>query len=104
MMAEGMENRFQRHLAMRDRTIEWARDHDLSLYAAPGYESPTVTCVNNDDNIDIGALNTYLRERGMIISNGYGKLKGTNFRIAHMGDTTLADMEELFAAMDGFFS
>jgi aspartate aminotransferase-like enzyme len=45
-----------------------------------------------------------LRERGMIISNGYGKLKGTNFRIAHMGDTTLADMEELFAAMDGFFS
>jgi predicted phosphoserine aminotransferase len=104
MMAEGMENRFQRHLAMRDRTIEWARDHDLSLYAAPGYESPTVTCVNNDDNIDIGTLNTYLRERGMIISNGYGKLKGTNFRIAHMGDTTLADMEELFAAMDGFFS
>ena len=104
MMAEGMENRFQRHLAMRDRTIEWARDHDLSLYSAPGYESPTVTCVNNDDNIDIGTLNTYLRERGMIISNGYGKLKGTNFRIAHMGDTTLADMEELFAAMDGFFS
>ena len=104
MMAEGMENRFQRHLAMRDRTIEWARDHDLSLYAAPGYESPTVTCVNNDDNIDIGALNIYLRERGMIISNGYGKLKGNNFRIAHMGDTTLADMEELFAAMDDFFS
>jgi predicted phosphoserine aminotransferase len=104
MMAEGMENRFKRHLAMRDRTIEWARAHDLSLYAAPGYESPTVTCVNNDDNIDIGALNTYLRERGMIISNGYGKLKGTNFRIAHMGDTTLADMEELFAAMDDFFS
>jgi predicted phosphoserine aminotransferase len=102
MMAEGMENRFQRHLAMRDRTIDWARGHDFSLYAAPGYESPTVTCVNNDLDIDIGALNNHLRERGMIISNGYGKLKGTNFRIAHMGDTTLADMEELFAAMDEF--
>jgi aspartate aminotransferase-like enzyme len=39
----------------------------------------------------------------MIISNGYGALKGKNFRIAHMGDTTMADMEELFAAMDEFF-
>jgi predicted phosphoserine aminotransferase len=104
MLAEGMENRFRRHLAMRDRTIAWAREHDLSLYAASGYESPTVTCVNNDLNIDIGALNNYLRERGMIISNGYGKLKGINFRIAHMGDTTPADMEELFVALDEFFA
>jgi predicted phosphoserine aminotransferase len=104
MMVEGMENRFQRHLAMRDMTIEWARSHNLSLYAAPGYESPTVTCVNNDRGDDIGALNSHLRERGMIVSNGYGKLKGQNFRIAHMGDLTPADMEELFAAMDEFFA
>ena len=104
MMVEGMENRFQRHLAMRDMTIEWARSHNLSLYAAPGYESPTVTCVNNDRGDDIGALNSHLRGRGMIVSNGYGKLKGQNFRIAHMGDLTPADMEELFAAMDEFFA
>ena len=104
MMAEGMENRFQRHLALRDRTIEWARNNDFSLYAAPGYESPTVTCVNNDRQIDVGALNNHLRQHGMIISNGYGKLKGQNFRIAHMGDMTMADMDELFAAMDAFFN
>jgi predicted phosphoserine aminotransferase len=103
MMAEGMENRFQRHLAMRDRTLAWARGHDFSLFAASGYESPTVTCVNNDRGIDIGALNNHLRQRGMIISNGYGALKGKNFRIAHMGDTTMSDMEVLFAAMDDFF-
>ncbi len=103
MMAEGMENRFQRHLALRDRTIEWAGGHDFSLYSQAGYESPTVTCINNDRNIDIGALNSHLRARGMIISNGYGALKGKNFRIAHMGDTTMADMEELFSAMDEFF-
>jgi predicted phosphoserine aminotransferase len=103
MMAEGMENRFQRHLAMRDRTLAWARGHDFSLFAASGYESPTVTCVNNDRGIDIGALNNHLRQRGMIISNGYGALKGKNFRIAHMGDTTMSDMEVLFVAMDDFF-
>ena len=104
MMAEGMENRFRRHLAMRDRTMEWATGHGFSLYAAPGYESPTVTCVNNNLDIDISALNNFLRRKGMIISNGYGQLKGVNFRIAHMGDATTADMEELFAAMDEYLA
>jgi predicted phosphoserine aminotransferase len=102
MLAEGMENRFSRHLAMRDHTMEWARERGFSLFAAPGYESPTVTCINNDRNLDIGSLNNYLRQEGMIISNGYGALKGKNFRIAHMGDLQLADVESLLEAIDGF--
>lgn len=104
MMVEGMENRFKRHIAMRDRTIEWVKQRDFSMYSAPGYESPTVSCVNNDQNIDIQALNQYLRQQGMIISNGYGALKGKNFRIAHMGDTKIEDMEILFQAMNQFFN
>jgi predicted phosphoserine aminotransferase len=102
MLAEGMENRFARHLAMRDRTLEWAIGHDFVPFAAPGYGSPTVTCINNNMNIDIAALNKHLREQGMIISNGYGALKGKNFRIAHMGEIQMSDMEELFVAMDEF--
>jgi predicted phosphoserine aminotransferase len=104
MLAEGMEARFARHLAMRDRTIEWATERDFVLFSAPGYESPTVTCVNNNMNLDIAALNKHLRSRGMIISNGYGPLKGKNFRIAHMGDTQIHDLEELFGAMDEFLN
>lgn len=102
MLAEGMEARFVRHRAMRDRTIEWAAAHDFSLFAASGYESPTVTCLNNDRGIDIAALNQYLRSRDMIISNGYGPLKGKNFRIAHMGDTRLQDLEELLDTIEEF--
>lgn len=102
VLAEGMENRFGRHLAMRDRTMAWATDHDFVLYAAPGYESPTLTCVSNNLGLDIAALNQHLRSRGLIISNGYGPLKGKNFRIAHMGDTQMSDLEELLAAMDEF--
>jgi predicted phosphoserine aminotransferase len=103
MLAEGMENRFARHLDMRDRTIEWAQQRGFSLFAAPGYESPTVTCINNDQNVSIADLNQYLREQGMIISNGYGALKGKNFRIAHMGDLQLSDVETLLNAIDRFF-
>lgn len=102
MLAEGMEARFARHRTMRDRTIKWAADHDFSLFAASGFESPTVTCLNNDRGMDIGALNQHLRSRGMIISNGYGPLKGKNFRIAHMGDAQPEDLEELLVAIEEF--
>jgi aspartate aminotransferase-like enzyme len=43
-----------------------------------------------------------LRERGMQLSNGYGKLKGETFRIAHMGDLTPDEIEELLSALDAF--
>jgi predicted phosphoserine aminotransferase len=103
ILAEGMEARFARHLAMRDRTMAWARSRGFTIYAAPGYESPTVTCVNNEAGIDIGALNLQLRQQGMIISNGYGsRLKDRTFRIAHMGELQLSDLETLFAAIDLF--
>lgn len=102
MLAEGLDNRFARHLAMRDRTLDWAQSHDLEIFAAPGYESPTVTCINNTRGIDIAALNKHLRERDMIISNGYGDLKGKTFRIAHMGDIQMHELDTLLAAMDEF--
>lgn len=105
MLAEGMAARFARHLAMRDRTIEWAEGHGFELMAAEGYRSPTVTSIHNNLNINIGALNKFLRTRGMILSNGYGsKLKDVSFRIAHMGDLQISDMEVLFAAVDEFLS
>ena len=104
MMTEGMENRFARHLAMRDRTLEWSKSKGFEIFVTPGYESPTVTCLANNLEIDISALNKYLRGHGMIISNGYGDLKGKTLRIAHMGDIQMYEMEELFAAMDGFFA
>ena len=103
-MDEGMENRFTRHLAMRDRTLEWARGQGFDIFAAPGYESPTVTCISNNREIDISAFNKFLRTKGMIISNGYGDLKGKTFRIAHMGDTQMDELETLITAMDEFLA
>jgi aspartate aminotransferase-like enzyme len=50
--------------------------------------------------LDVGELITFLRSRKMIISDGYGPMKGKSFRIAHMGDTSLADLDELLKVMD----
>ena len=35
-----------------------------------------------------------------MIDGGYGKIKGTTFRISNMGDETEATMRSLYAALD----
>lgn len=102
MLAEGMENRFARHLAQRDLVINYFKTRGFELYGHPDYASPVVSNIANTRQIDIGDLNKFLRTRGMIISNGYGSLKNISMRIAHMGDRTPADFEALFAAIDEY--
>lgn len=102
MLAEGMENRFERHEQQRDMVIEFVRSRGFELYGNAEYASPVVTNVANSRNIDISDLNKFLRTQGMILSNGYGALKGKAIRIAHMGDITAVDLEELFTAIDAY--
>jgi predicted phosphoserine aminotransferase len=101
MLAEGLENRFARHAHLARLTRRWASDR-FALFAERGYESDTVTCVANTRGIDVSTLNRFLAARGMQISDGYGALKGKTFRIAHMADTTEADLQALLDAIDDF--
>ncbi len=102
IFAEGLEARFARHLAMAKRTREWAIERGFQLFAAEGYRSKTVTAIKNEHGIDVNELNAFLLKRDMRIANGYGPLKGKTFRIAHMGELQMSDMENLFAAFDEF--
>jgi aspartate aminotransferase-like enzyme len=99
MLAEGMENRYKRHQAMAERTREWVKKH-FAMFPEPGYESLTVTVGSNTKNANIGDLNKALGQKGMAIANGYGKLKDQTFRIAHMGDLTVKDIDEVLGAME----
>lgn len=96
---EGLENRFQRHKEMANYVQNWAREK-FSLFCDEKYLSDTVTGINNIRNIDIEKLRAGLRERGKEISDGYGKLKGKCFRIAHMGDIQVSEIKELLADID----
>ena len=102
ILAEGREERFARHAAIAERVQSWVLKHDLSLYAPEGYRSKTVTTVVNNLELDITALNEFLLSKGMRIANGYGPLKDITFRIAHMGETQIEDIERLLAAMDDY--
>jgi aspartate aminotransferase-like enzyme len=102
-MAEGLEARFARHAHLADRVRSWARAK-FDLFAEAGYRSQTVTCVSNTRAIDVKALNSFLKSKGMQISDGYGPLKGRTFRIAHMGEIQLKDVDEVLALIDEFMA
>ena len=102
ILAEGLELRFRRHRAMAQMVWKWAEERGFELFAEEGYRSPTVTVVRNTLEVDVPALQAHLRERGMTIADGYGPLRGKTFRIAHMGDLTPAEVEEVLAAVDEF--
>ncbi|MGC8856333.1 MAG: pyridoxal-phosphate-dependent aminotransferase family protein, partial [Anaerolineae bacterium] len=102
IFAEGLENRFARHSAMAKRVQDWAEAHGLLIYAPEGFRSQTVTTIKNERGIDVAHLNAFLKERDMRIANGYGQLKNVTFRIAHMGETQLSDIEDLLKAMEEF--
>ncbi len=98
---EGLENRWARHRRMAEYVRGWARER-FALYAEPGYESVSLTTVKNTRNIDVEALNEFLARKGAVIANGYGKTKDQVFRIAHMGDYDVKDLQELTGWIDEF--
>jgi aspartate aminotransferase-like enzyme len=99
MLAEGLENRWERHKKMAEYVQNWARKH-FKLYSDERYLSNTVTNIENNRGISVADLNAALAERGAMISNGYGTLKEKCFRIAHMGDLTLGDVKWITAQIE----
>ncbi len=97
--AETMEKRYQRHKDMAQYVQDWANKH-FKMFPEKGYESVTVSCIDNTKKINVADLNTELGTRGFAISNGYGKMKEQTFRIAHMGDLTLDEIKELISNIE----
>ena len=85
---------------MAESGPRWAREH-LGLFPDERFLSNTVTTIENTRGVSIADLNTELGKRGAMISNGYGsKLREKTFRIAHMGDLTVEDIQWLLGLID----
>ena len=99
---EGPEAVYARHRRMSNRTREWA-EAGLGLFPDPAHLTPSLTCVQGEA-IDIAALQQHVLAHGAILGGGYGPLKQSTFRIAHMGSTTPDDLEELLGWIDEFLA
>jgi len=105
MMTEGFDARFARHAELAQLTRDWATGHGFTLFPEAGYESQTLTCVNNGAKpggreIDVPKLQGLMKERGILIDGGYGKLKGKTFRLSSMGDETEDTMQSLYGLLN----
>lgn len=101
---EGLGARIARHAAMAEMVQSWAIERGLALFAPEGYRSKTVTTIDNKLNIDFNELNAFLLQKDMRIANGYGPMKGKVFRIGHMGELNLSDIEVLLAAIEEYLA
>lgn len=99
ILKEGIENRFLRHIEMAEFMIDWANQH-FKVFPAAGFESMTLTVIENTKGFSFKDLNHELGNRGMQIANGYGNLKDKTFRIAHMGELMMDDMLEVTGAIE----
>ena len=109
IFAEGLEPRFARHAKLAQLTRDWAARHGFTLFPESGFESVTLTCVNNGAKpggrvADVAKLQKLVKDQGFLIDGGYGKIKGKTFRISNMGDETETTMRQLYEALDGAMS
>jgi aspartate aminotransferase-like enzyme len=104
ILGEGLEARCARHAAMARRIQAWGAEKGLSPMANEPWRSRTVSVLQNSLGWDIPALNKFLLQRGMRIAEGYGVWKGRSLCIATMGETSLADCENLIAALDEYLA
>ena len=100
MFAEGLERRWARHRAMADFVRAWVEARGFGFFVEEPYRSVTLTCVANTRGTDLATLKRLLGDRGYAFDDGYGKLKGATFRIPHMGDMQVADLEEFLRVVD----
>jgi aspartate aminotransferase-like enzyme len=99
---EGPANVWARHDRNTRAIVAAAEGLGLTLFAADGVRSVTVTAINVPEGIGGDAIRARLRtERGVVLGGGQGKLAGKIIRIGTMGDITPNDVLEMLGALEG---
>ncbi|WP_152655323.1 alanine--glyoxylate aminotransferase family protein [Oceanobacillus sp. CFH 90083] len=88
---EGLENVYERHRLLRDMTRAAFKALDIPLLTTDEDASPTVTAVRPND-FDAEALRAAVKEQfNLTLAGGQQHMKGSIFRIGHMGYCSPAD-------------
>ncbi|MAS94105.1 MAG: aminotransferase [Verrucomicrobiales bacterium] len=98
---EGLQNRYARHNKLNNMVAEWVEANGFEFFAPEGFRSKSLTCIKNNKEIDVAALQKLMRDDHKIqLDGGYGQIKGTTFRLSNMGDETEETIGNLLDALD----
>ena len=91
---EGREATWARHAALAAAAQAGLEAIGLRLVAAPRVRSTTVTAAWLPPGLDWKSASAEMREQGLVLAGGQGELKGRILRVGHMGEVTLAEIED----------
>jgi aspartate aminotransferase-like enzyme len=94
--AEGYERIFARHAACGAATRAGLEAMGFDLFADPRHASNTVTSAHMPTDVAWSDFSGALRERGLVLAGGQGRLSGRIFRVGHLGDV---QVEEIVSAL-----
>jgi aspartate aminotransferase-like enzyme len=103
---EGIERRWERHLAMRTMTEAWVSTTaeklrvPLRVLATEGIRSPTVTAIVLPDRVTPSQIVEEVARRGFVIGGGLAPVAKTTIRIGHMGDHTVDGLAFCLSAVE----
>lgn len=90
--AEGYDGVYARHAACGAAARAGLKSMGFELYADQAYASNTVTSALVPADVEWSSINKQLRERGLVLAGGQGKMSGKIFRIGHLGDVSVGDI------------
>jgi aspartate aminotransferase-like enzyme len=100
MHEEGLPRVYERHAQMAERSRRGATELGLALQCPDlGTFSTTLTAIAAPPGVSPKDLRNGMRLRGVLTAGGLGKYRDTAFRIGHMGDIRLADVERTLTAL-----
>jgi aspartate aminotransferase-like enzyme len=97
MNEEGLDARYERHRRMRDITLERTAKYAKAA-SDPAHASCTVSALRPVKAPD--AIRAEMKKRGFTLGGGYGDWKETTFRIGHMGDIPLDDLNAMLDVLE----
>lgn len=97
LRGEGLEARFARHRRMRDLTLERTASVAKPATSNPEAYSTTVSALS--PTMPAETIRAEMKKRGYTLGGGYGQWKETTFRIGHMGDIPVEDLEAMLDAL-----
>jgi aspartate aminotransferase-like enzyme len=92
MQAEGKDNVFARHEMCAAASRAGLAALGFELLADERHASKTVTAALIPDGLDWKAFNAEVKQRGLVLAGGQGKLTGKIFRLGHLGSVTLDEI------------
>ncbi len=100
IVEEGLENVYERHAEIGRFTRDGVRRLGLTLLPDEAVASNSVTAVNVPEGVDVKELLALMRQdHDIVLAAGQESLSDKIFRIGHMGQTTHAEIQDVFDAL-----